>query len=134
LRRIEPLSLYSLLVGNRSHELLIEEQRDEFGVMLQGKLYNVRVQQERAADRDTPGSPLPAAAGQTVIEAPMPGRVLKTLADVGQARQAGEVLIVLESMKMQIELRCPQDGVVQAMHVAAHDHVTQGQTLITLAR
>jgi biotin carboxyl carrier protein len=134
LRRIEPLSLYSLLVGNRSHELLIEEQQEEYGVMLRGKLYNVRVQQERAADRATPGSLLPAAASQTVIEAPMPGRVLKTLADVGHTKHAGEVLIVLESMKMQIELRCPQDGVVQAVHVTAHDHVTQGQTLVTLAR
>jgi len=132
LRRIEPLSLYSLLVGNRSHELLIEQQQEEYGVMLQGKLYTVRVQRERARDYAAPGSSLPAASGQTVIEAPMPGRVLKTLADVGHAKRAGEVLIVLESMKMQIELRCPQDGVIQAVHVAAHDHVTQGQPLVTL--
>ena len=134
MRRIEPLSLYSLLVGNRSHELLIEEQQEDFGVMLQGKLYNVRVQQERTIDRATLGSSLSTAVGQTAIEAPMPGRVLKTLADVGHAKQAGEVLIVLESMKMQIELRCPGDGVIQAVHVAAQDHVTQGQTLVTLAR
>jgi len=134
LRRIEPLSLYSLLVGNRSHELLIEEQQEAYGVMLRGKLYNVRVQQERTADRATPGSSLLTAGGQTVIEAPMPGRVLETFADVGHTKQAGEVLIVLESMKMQIELRCPQDGVIQAVHVAAHDHVTQGQTLVTLAQ
>jgi biotin carboxyl carrier protein len=134
LRRIEPLSLYSLLVGNQSHELLIEEQQEDFGVMLQGKLYNVRVQQERAIDRATLGSSLSTAAGQTVIEAPMPGRVLKTLADIGQSKRAGEILIVLESMKMQIELRCPRDGVIQAVHVAAQDHVKQGQTLVTLAR
>ena len=134
LRRIEPLSLYSLLVGNRSHELLIEKQREEYGVMLQGKLYTVRVHQERARDQATPGSVLPSAIGQTVIEAPMPGRVLETLADVGHAKRAGEVLIVMESMKMQIDLRCPRDGVIQAVHVAAHDHVTQGQALVTLAQ
>jgi biotin carboxyl carrier protein len=134
LRRIEPLSLYSLLVGNRSHELLIEEQREEYGVMLQGKLYTVRVHQERAKNRAAPGASLPSAKGQTVVEAPMPGRVLKTLADVGHTKQAGEVLIVLESMKMQIELRCPQDSVIQALHVSAHDHVTQGQALVTLTQ
>jgi biotin carboxyl carrier protein len=134
LRRIEPLSLYSLLVGNQSHELLIERQQDEYGVMLQGKLYTVRVQQEHSRGRATPGSSLLTAAGQTVIEAPMPGLVLETLADVGHAKKAGEVLIVLESMKMQIELRCPRDSVVGAVHVSAQDHVSQGQALITLAQ
>jgi biotin carboxyl carrier protein len=134
LRRIEPLSLYSLLVGNRSHELLIEKQQEEYGVMLQGKLYTVRVHQERTRNQATSGSFLPTAIGQTVIEAPMPGLVLKTLADVGHAKRAGEILIVLESMKMQIELRCPQDSVIQAVYVAAHDHVTQGQALVTLER
>lgn len=134
LRRIEPLSLYSLLVGNSSHELLIEEQHEEYGVMLQGKLYTVRVQQERSRERPHPGSSLLAAIGQTVVKAPMPGRVLETLADAGHTKRAGEVLIVLESMKMQIELRCPQDGVIQDVHVAAHDHVTQGQTLVTLVQ
>jgi biotin carboxyl carrier protein len=134
LRRIEPLSLYSLLVGNRSYELLIEKQQEGYGVMLQGKLYTVRVQPERITDQATRGASVLTATGQTVIEAPMPGLVLETLADVGQTRRAGEVLIVLESMKMQIELRCPQDGVIQAVHVTAHDHVTQGQTLITLER
>ena len=64
----------------------------------------------------------------------MPGRVLETLADVGHAKRAGEVLIVMESMKMQIDLRCPRDGVIQAVHVAAHEHVTQGQALVTLAQ
>jgi biotin carboxyl carrier protein len=135
LRRIEPLSLYSLLVGNQSHELFIEEEQPEaYGVMLEGKLYTVRVQAARDSDRSGPGSSFPAVTGQTAIEAPMPGRVLKTIADVGQAKRAGEVLIVLESMKMQIELRCPQDGVIQALHVSAHDQVTQGQVLVTLAQ
>lgn len=134
LRRIEPLSLYSLLVGNRSHELLIEEQCEKYGVMLQGKLYTVHVHPERTRDQAAYGLFLPSAIGQTVIEAPMPGRILETLADVGHAKQAGEVLIVMESMKMQIDLRCPRDGVIQAVHVAAHEHVTQGQALVTLAQ
>jgi biotin carboxyl carrier protein len=134
LRRIEPLSLYSLLVGNRSYELLIEKQQDEYGVMLHGKLYSVRVQQEHSSDQAMHSSSLLKTNGQTVIEAPMPGLVLETLAGVGQTKQAGEVLVILESMKMQIKLRCPQDGVIQAVHVAAHDHVTQGQTLVTLER
>ena len=64
----------------------------------------------------------------------MPGRVLKTLVDVGHTKRAGEVLVVLESMKMQIELRCPKDAMIQAIHVSAHDHVAQGQALVTLAQ
>ena len=94
----------------------------------------VRVQQERNGKQATPGSSLAAALGSTVVKAPMPGRVLKTLADAGHAKRAGDVLIVMESMKMQIELRCPQDGVIQDVHIAVDDHVRQGQTLVTLAQ
>jgi pyruvate carboxylase subunit B len=133
LRRIELLSLYSLLIDNLSHEVFIEEREGEYGAMLRGKLYTVEVQDERAWDQDVPRATTPAAGGEILIEAPMPGLVLEVLVTVGQAKQAGEVLVVLESMKMRTELHCSQDGVIQAVHVAPHDHVTQGQVLVTMS-
>ncbi|MBC7252290.1 MAG: biotin/lipoyl-binding protein, partial [Anaerolineae bacterium] len=51
----------------------------------------------------------------------------------GQELQAGDVLLVLESMKMRTDLSSPQVGVVQAVHVAAGDQVDQGQVLITIS-
>jgi len=134
LRRIELLSLYSLLIDNLSHEVSIEEREGEYRAMLRSKLYTVEVQEERRTrERAVPGSTTPAAGGEISIEAPMPGLVLEVLVDVGQTRQAGDVLVVLESMKMRTELHCPQDGVIQDVHVAPHDHVTQGQVLVTMS-
>jgi pyruvate carboxylase subunit B len=133
LRRIELLSLYSLLIDNLSHEVFIEEQDDKYGAMLEGKLYTVQVQEERAREQSALPPTLPAVQGDVLVKAPMPGLVLEVLADVGQKTQAGAVLVVLESMKMRIELRCPQDGVVQAVHTAPDEHVTQEQVLVTVS-
>jgi biotin carboxyl carrier protein len=131
LRRIEPYSLYSLLMDNHSYELFVEEQEGEYGVMLQGKLYTAQVQE---AGVQTVSDLTPLVAGdENLVEAPLPGLVLEVLAEAGQERRAGEVLVVLESMKMRTELRCPQDGIVQDVHVAAHDCVAQGQILVTMS-
>jgi len=133
LRRIEPLSLYSLLIDHLSHEVFIEEREGKYGVMLRGKLYAVQVQQERAREQTVLRSATTAAGSEILVEAPMPGLVLEVAVTAGQARRSGETLVVLESMKMRIDVRCPQDGTIQAVHVAAHDHVTQGQVLVTIS-
>lgn len=133
MRRIEPLSLYSLLIDNLSHETFIEEREGEYCVVLQGKLYTAQVQEERARRQAVlPLTPL-VAGGEISIESPLPGLVLEVLVTAGQAVRAGEALLVLESMKMRTDLTSPYDGVVQAVHVAAHDQVTQGQTLVTIS-
>ncbi len=133
LRRIEPLSLYSLLIDNLSHEVYIEKRDDQYGAMLRGKLYAVEVHNGRAWEREAPRAAKLVAGGEVPIGAPMPGLVLEVHVTVDQAARAGDVLVVLESMKMKTDIRCPQDGTIQAVHVAAHDHVTQGQPLVTLA-
>jgi pyruvate carboxylase subunit B len=133
LRRVEHLSLYSLLLDNLSHEIFIEEQEGRFGAMLQGQLYDVDVQEKQIGTQEI--SPLTSctAKNEAPVAAPMPGLVLDVLVDVGQAAQSGDVLVVIESMKMRTELRCPQDGVIRSVHAAPHDHVAQGQVLVTVS-
>jgi len=133
LRHIEPLSLYSLLIDNLSHEIFIEEQEGRYGAMLQGQLYDVDVQEERICAQAPSCSSPATAKDESLIIAPMPGLVIEVLADAGQTAQSGDVVIVLESMKMRIDLRCPQNGVIQAVHVSPHDHVSQGQILVTMS-
>jgi len=133
LRHIEPLSLYSLLIDNLSHEVFIEEQEGRYGAMLQGQLYAVDVQEEQICKPDL-SCPAPATAQEDgLITAPMPGLVLEVLPDVGQPVQSGDIVVVLESMKMRIDLHCTQDGIIQAVHVVPHNHVTQGQVLVTVS-
>ena len=133
LRRIEPLSLYSLLIDNLSHEIYIEKQDGGYGAMLQSQFYDVDVQKERIFGQDVDCPSSPTATDNTLISAPMPSLVLEVPATAGQAAQSGEVLVVLESMKMRTELCCPQDGTIRQVHVAPDDHVAQGQVLVTLS-
>lgn len=133
LRRIEPLSIYSLLVDNLSHEIHIEEQEGRHGALLRGKLYTAEVQEEHLVEQAACSATPSSGRDSACITAPMPGLVLEVRASVGQATRSGDVLVILESMKMRTEVRCSQDGVVHAVHVAPHDHVAHGQVLVTIS-
>ena len=123
-------ALFSLLVDNRSYEVLVEQQGEEFLVLVAGKLHTVRVDAlERHRLSELVG-PRPEAKVETAIAAPMPGLVVSVPVHVGQTVVAGQVLVVLESMKMENEVRAPQDAVIQAVHVAAGDFVTGQQVLL----
>ncbi|WP_022927225.1 acetyl/propionyl/methylcrotonyl-CoA carboxylase subunit alpha [Patulibacter americanus] len=79
--------------------------------------------------RDAPeatGGPSAAAGG---LAAPLPGVVLAVRAAPGDRVVAGQSLVVLESMKMELDVAAPHDGVVGAIHVAVGEHVARGQTL-----
>ena len=71
------------------------------------------------------------AAG-AALEAPMPGSVLAVRVRDGDSVSAGDVLVVLESMKMELEVVAPADGTVQRLSVAPGDRVSGGQLLVTI--
>jgi acetyl-CoA/propionyl-CoA carboxylase biotin carboxyl carrier protein len=73
------------------------------------------------------------ASGDASLEAPMPGTVVQLRVKPGTAVSAGETLVVLESMKMEISIAAPRDGSVAAVFIAAGDQVERGATLIELA-
>ncbi len=74
----------------------------------------------------------PVAQGGVVISAPMPGKILSVKASAGQAVKKGEVILVLEAMKMENEVVAPEDGTVAGVNVAVGDMVEAGNTLATL--
>ena len=74
----------------------------------------------------------PAAAGSVKIEAGAAGKVFKVEASVGQAVKAGDAVIILEAMKMEIPVVAPQDGTVASIDVAVGDAVEAGALLATL--
>ncbi len=73
-----------------------------------------------------------ASAQQTVVKAPMPGTVFKVLVKAGDAVQAGQNLLILEAMKMEIEIKADRAATVREVAVAAGTPVQSGQPLITL--
>ena len=74
----------------------------------------------------------PAAAGSVAVTAPMPGKILGVKASAGQAVKRGQVLLILEAMKMENEIVAPQDGTGASINVAVGDSVEPGATLATL--
>ena len=66
------------------------------------------------------------------IKSELTGTVWQVPAQAGQAVNSGDVLVILESMKMEIPVEAPRDGTVGRVHVAAGDSVSAGQVLVTL--
>lgn len=75
----------------------------------------------------------PAAAGAGTVKAPMPGTILAIKVSAGQQVKAGDVLLILEAMKMENEICAQGDGVVSQIRVQAGTTVNTGDPLIDLA-
>lgn len=111
-----------------------------YTVELEGKAFVVKVSEggdishvattaPQAAPQATPAP----ATGGTPVTAPMAGNIWKVVATEGQTVAAGDVLFILEAMKMETEVKAAQAGTVRSICVKAGDAVAVGDTVMTLA-
>ena len=80
-------------------------------------------------------APAPAAsgaAGSITVTSPMPGKIIDVKVNVGDAVKRGDVVLILEAMKMENEIVAPEDGTVATINVAAGASVEAGAVLATL--
>ncbi len=133
----------------------------KYKVTLNGKTYEVEVEAgsamildeyealapaapapvEQAAAPAAPAAAAPAAparaaapaSGTEPVNSPMPGKIVSVLVTVGQPVKTGEVLVVLEAMKMENEITAPKDGVVASVAVEKGSSVETGSLLVALA-
>lgn len=70
--------------------------------------------------------------GRLSVESPMPGKILSVKTSVGQAVKRGDVILILEAMKMENEIVAPEDGVIASIDVSSGDSVESGTLLATL--
>lgn len=118
-----------------------------YTITINGNVYNVTVEEgqtsgapaaapvaaPKAAPAAAPKAAAPAAsAGSVKVTAGAAGKVFKVEASVGQAVKAGDPVIILEAMKMEIPVVAPQDGTVASIDVAVGDAVEAGATLASL--
>ncbi|EGO2173375.1 biotin/lipoyl-binding protein, partial [Salmonella enterica] len=78
-------------------------------------------------------SPVAPAGAGTPVTAPLAGNIWKVIATEGQTVAEGDVLLILEAMKMETEIRAAQAGTVRGIAVKSGDAVSVGDTLMTLA-
>ncbi len=124
---------YTITVNGNVYEVTVEE-----GFTGAASAPKAAAPAPKAAPAATPkAAPAPAAApaapaGAVAVTAPMPGKILGVKASAGQAVKRGQVLLILEAMKMENEIVAPQDGTVATINVAVGDSVEPGATLATL--
>ncbi len=92
----------------------------------------VRAAAPAAAPAPAAAKPAAAAAGGIEVKASVPGKVFKVEASVGQAVKAGDSIVILEAMKMEIPVVAPEDGTVASINVGVGDAVESGDLLASL--
>ncbi|MDZ4769669.1 MAG: acetyl-CoA carboxylase biotin carboxyl carrier protein subunit [Chloroflexota bacterium] len=125
-------ALYSILMDNRSYEVLVEEREGEVEVIIRGRRYNASVMDERALLLSQTRGELDNAHGEVVVKAPMPGLIVALPLSEGAEVKKGQTILILESMKMQNELKAPKDGAILRVHVVQGQSVEQNKPLITI--
>ena len=115
-----------------------------YKVNVNGKVYEITLEvidkdDIKAPAKEEPKAQAPAApaapspAGAKTVSAPMPGNILKVNVKAGQSVKKGDVLMILEAMKMENEIMAPSDAVVSSVSVSAGSTVEAGAVLCTLA-
>lgn len=125
--------VFSLLVDGGSYQAAVfPGEEDTLQVLMRGALYVAMVEDERERRLKSAGGIGVAISGEYVLRAPMPGLIVKVPVTDGQEVKKGDVLVILESMKMQNELKSPRDGKVARVQVKHGDSVEQRQTILSV--
>ena len=131
---------YTVRINDVEHVVDVEETaRDRFVVHLGDRVVDVALVAHEDAQLTSveigppgpvPGVPGASGGGRAAVTAPMPGVVLSVEVAPGAAVTRGQLLLVLEAMKMKNDIRAERDGVIVSVSVAPGDQVRHGDPLI----
>lgn len=123
---------FNITVNGNAYEVEIEEVKAAAPVAAAPKAAPAAAAAAPAPKAAPAAAAAAPAAGDNTVTAPMPGKIVKLVASVGQAVNAGDVLLILEAMKMQNEITAPAAGTVKSFAVNAGDSVKPGQTMVVI--
>ena len=122
---------YTITVNGTAYEVTVEENGNAAAPVAAAA--KAAAPAPKAAPAADPKAAAPAAgAGSVKVSAAVPGKVVKIVASVGQSVKAGDSVVIVESMKMEIPVVAPQDGTVASIDVAVGDAIDSGAVLATL--
>ena len=135
---------YTYKIDNVTYEVNVKEVTDSGAeVEVNGVPYHVDIPMAGTASKPVVPRPAPKAetpnatpvakrAGAGAVVSPLPGVILTVKCKEGDAVKQGDVLLVLEAMKMENSIEADRDGHVVKLHVAVNDQVMEGDPLVTL--
>lgn len=120
----------SLVVDGRAWRVVLENDSEEPALYITRERIPYRIDDPRSLKGRR--ARVTGTAGPKSIKASMPGRVVRVLAQKGEAVEAHQGVVVIEAMKMQNELKSPKAGKVAELRVAPGDTVTAGEVLAVI--
>lgn len=130
--RLTEGSVYSLLINNESFEADVDYKgNNAYNVLTEGDLFKVSVMDEMKAklmQRQGVG----VVEGKQIIKSEMPGRVIGVKVSVGDSVQEGDILLILEAMKMQNEIKAPKSGEVKELFIKEGDNIAADAKLVVI--
>jgi biotin carboxyl carrier protein len=124
--------VFSLIIDGRSYESHVNLADEGWEVLLRGRFYTAQVEDEREKRLRISAAGRAVEGGEFHLKAPMPGLIVAVMVEDGIKIEKGQVLIILESMKMQNELKSPKAGTVSRIKVKPGERVEQKATLLTV--
>ncbi|MEO9255247.1 MAG: biotin/lipoyl-containing protein [Tepidiformaceae bacterium] len=132
LERVGDSGLYLLMVDDRQIEIYLERRRGGAIATIGRNAFNYDVSRWRPNSGTR--TKTTAATGAARVTAPMTGSIVEVRCQPGDTVTEGQVVLVIESMKMNNELRSPADGVVETVPVKPGQRVKAGELLVALRR
>lgn len=123
---------FILLVDGSSTPVVVMEAGEELRVTIGCDQHRVRIAQSVPIPRRGAGGGSPSSEVR-VVEAPMPGLIVAVQAQSGATIEQGAPVVIMEAMKMQMEIRAPSAGRIRSVRVQAGQEVSKGQVLVELA-
>jgi biotin carboxyl carrier protein len=118
---------YTITVNGNVYDVTVEEKQGGFAPVASAP------QMPQAPVKAAPVAPASSGAqGGIKVNSPMPGKILDVKAPVGTQVKKGQVILILEAMKMENEVVAPEDGTVASINVSVGDSVEAGVVLATL--
>lgn len=131
MQQMQDTTMYSTIIDGESYDVRMNEGEGSYFVQLGGEIIEAIVEDERtrllAGMKSTT-----AVTGEAIIKAPMPGVVVEVAVSPEQEVEEGEIVLILESMKMQNEFKAPRAGIVHTVRVSAGDKVEQNSVMLTI--